>query len=188
MEGPVHARAADGRRAERTVADRFAEVFRRHYAELVRLAARITGDATEGEDVAQEALVSLAGHDVLDRADDDIAAWLRRVTINASFNRLRGRRRGDDHERRSAGAERPLRVVDAAGPQVTAVVRAEEHAVVRAALARVPERQRMALLLRHSGYRYREIASAVGVAEGSVGVLLARGERAFRRHYEEMQP
>ena len=169
------------------MADRFADVFRRHYAELVRLAARITGDASEAEDVAQESLARLAGHAVLGRTDADVAAWLRRVTINASFNRLRDRRRSGERERRSAGAERPLRVVDAAGPQVAAVVRAEERAIVRAALARVPERQRMALLLRHSGYRYREIAPAVGVAEGSVGVLLARGERAFRRHYEEMQ-
>jgi DNA-directed RNA polymerase specialized sigma24 family protein len=50
----------------------------------------------------------------------------------------------------------------------------------------LPERQAAALLLRHSGHSYREIATALGVAEGSVGVLLARGERAFRRAHEEM--
>lgn len=170
------------------MADRFAELFRRHYAELVRLAARITGDRVEAEDVAQEALAALSTHAVLARADDDVAAWLRRVTMNRSFNRLRDRRRGDSRDRRAAGAERPLHAVDASGPQVAALVRAEERAQVRAALARLPERQRMALLLRHSGYRYREIAAAVGVADNSVGVLLSRGERAFRRHYEEMQP
>jgi DNA-directed RNA polymerase specialized sigma24 family protein len=49
----------------------------------------------------------------------------------------------------------------------------------------LPERQRNCLLLRHSGYSYAEIAATVGIAAGSVGVLLARGERAFREIYEE---
>ncbi|MBW3603841.1 MAG: sigma-70 family RNA polymerase sigma factor [Actinobacteria bacterium] len=167
--------------------DRFADVFRRRYAELVRLAARVTGDAMEAEDVAQEALTRLSTHQVLDRPDDEIAAWLRRITINASFNRLRSRSRSTDRMQRSAAAERPLRDADRTGPQLAQVVRAEERALVRAALAQLPERQRTCLLLRHSGYRYTEIAAAVGIATGSVGVLLTRGEQAFRRHYEEMQ-
>jgi RNA polymerase sigma factor (sigma-70 family) len=166
--------------------ERFADIFRRRYAELVRLAARITGDTSEAEDVAQEALTRLSTHVVLDRPDGEIAAWLRRVTINTSFNRRRSRRRADDRARRSAAAERPLRAVDASGPQLAQVVRAEERARVRDALAELPERQRTCLLLRHSGYRYAEIAETVGIAPGSVGVLLARGERAFRRHYEEL--
>ncbi|HEX6254708.1 MAG TPA: sigma-70 family RNA polymerase sigma factor [Euzebyales bacterium] len=166
--------------------ERFAEVFRRRYPELVRLAARITGGTSEAEDVAQEALTRLSTHVVLDRPDSEIAAWLRRVTVNTSFNRLRSRRRGDDRARRSAAADQPLHVVDAGGPPLAQVVRAEERALVRLALAELPERQRACLLLRHSGYRYAEIAETVGIAPGSVGVLLARGERAFRRHYEEL--
>jgi RNA polymerase sigma-70 factor (ECF subfamily) len=67
-----------------------------------------------------------------------------------------------------------------------AIAEADERDRVRATLATLPERQALALLLRHGGYSYREIASALGVAEGSVGVLLARGERAFRQAHEEM--
>jgi RNA polymerase sigma-70 factor (ECF subfamily) len=39
------------------------------------------------------------------------------------------------------------------------------------------------LLLRHAGYTYTEIAATLDLAVGSVGVLLARGERAFRDAY-----
>src|SRR5690606_27141002 len=75
-----------------------------------------------------------------------------------------------------------------AGPAepADAVVGADERERVRAALAVLPERQATALLLRHAGHSYRETATALGVAEGSVGVLLARGGRAFRRAHEEM--
>lgn len=167
------------------MADRFAEVFRQRYAEVVRLADRILGDRSEAEDVAQETLSKLAEHEVLARPDAEVRAWLRRVSVNASFNRLRSRQRGTDRMRRSAAADRPLLQSDSAGPQLAQMVRAEERAAVRAALARLPERQRACLLLRHSGYRYAEIARALDIAEGSVGVLLARGERAFRIHYEQ---
>ncbi len=61
----------------------------------------------------------------------------------------------------------------------------EEQEAVRAALSRIPERQRDCLLLRHAGYSYLEIAATLGVAVSSVGVLLARAEQAFRATYQE---
>jgi RNA polymerase sigma factor (sigma-70 family) len=167
------------------MAESFADIFRRRYAELARLAGRILGDPAEAEDVVAETLTRLSDHPVLERPDEEIAAWLRRVCINASFNRLRSRQRSADRMRRAAAADGPLRWSDPAGPQLAQVVRAEERALVRAVLARLPERQRACLLLRHSGYRYAEIAATLEIAEGSVGVLLARGERAFRTHYEQ---
>jgi RNA polymerase sigma-70 factor (ECF subfamily) len=68
------------------------------------------------------------------------------------------------------------------------VLRAEQQRAVRQALASLPERQRAALLLRHAGYSYAEIAATLDLAVGSVGVLLARGERAFRDAYLDDDP
>jgi len=55
---------------------------------------------------------------------------------------------------------------------------------LRAALASLPETLIDCLILRHSGHFYAEIAATLGIAIGSVGVLLARGERAFRTAYQ----
>lgn len=164
--------------------ERFAEIFRHRYAELVRLAAAITGDRTEAEDIAQETLGKLASHAVLTRPDGEVTAWLRRVCLNASFNRVRDERRRRQRLERAARLEESGRWPETTGGPLLAVLQAEEHEAVRAALARLPERQCACLMLRHGGYRYQEIAEALGIATGSVGVLLARGERAFRRHYK----
>jgi RNA polymerase sigma-70 factor (ECF subfamily) len=48
----------------------------------------------------------------------------------------------------------------------------------------LPVRSRELLLLRAEGFRYHEIASAIGVAPGSIGTLLTRAELAFRASYE----
>ncbi|MDQ3432324.1 MAG: hypothetical protein M3467_08915, partial [Actinomycetota bacterium] len=72
---------------------RFDEVFRARYGEVYGMAWRVLGDRGEAEDAAQEAFAKLATATVLDRADGEVAAWLRRVVINDCFNRVRGRRR-----------------------------------------------------------------------------------------------
>ena len=161
--------------------DRFAEVFRAHYPRLVGLARRVLGDADEAEDAAQEALLALRTDPGAERTDGDIAAWLSRVVTNGSLNRLRGRRRAD--VRAQVVAARDVHDNPPAADHRIDVQ--HERDQVRACLAVLPERQATALLLRHAGHSYREIATALGVAEGSVGVLLARGERAFRRAHEE---
>ena len=47
-------------------------------------------------------------------------------------------------------------------------------------------RPAQALLLRHSGLSYAEIAAAIGVAPGSVGTVLARAESEFEDQYTRM--
>ena len=72
--------------------DRFDELFQRLYAGLVGLTRRVVGDRLDAEEVVQEAFVRLDGQAVLDRPDEEVAAWLRRVCLNLGFNRLRERR------------------------------------------------------------------------------------------------
>jgi RNA polymerase sigma factor (sigma-70 family) len=164
---------------------RFDGLFSHFYQELFGLVYRVLGDRMEVEDILQETFLKLSDETALHaREDREVGAWLRRVAMNLAFNRLRSARRGQARlekvgrmESSEPESDGPARLVD----------RAEERAVVRRALAQVPERQRECLLLRHSGYSYAEIAETVGVAVGSVGVLLARGEDAFRQQYRRLQ-
>ena len=163
--------------------ERFSGVFRERYRELYGLGYRLLGDHGEAEDVVQETFLKLDGHPVLERPDPEVAAWLRRVCLNTAYNRLRGQRRATARLDRAARAERAEDETDAGASPLLDVLRAEQQQAVRRALASLPERQRACLLLRHAGYSYAEIAATLDLAVGSVGVLLARGERAFREAY-----
>jgi RNA polymerase sigma-70 factor (ECF subfamily) len=163
--------------------ERFVAVFRERYRDLYGLAYRLLGDHGEAEDVVQETFLRLDGQAVLDRPDEEVAAWLRRVCLNTAYNRLRGQRRASDRLDRAGRAERADDETDTAPTPLMDVLRAEEQRAVRQALSSLPERQRACLLLRHAGYSYAEIAATLDLAVGSVGVLLARGERAFRDAY-----
>jgi RNA polymerase sigma-70 factor, ECF subfamily len=163
--------------------ERFEALFRARYRELHGLCYRLLGDHAEAEDVVQEAFLKLDGHAVLDRPDEEVAAWLRRVCLNATYNRLRGQRRASARLDRAGRLERADDEAGGDGGPLLDVLRAEQQRAVRRALAALPERQRACLLLRHAGFSYAEIAATLDLAVGSVGVLLARGERAFRDAY-----
>jgi len=177
---------------------RFDDLFRHYYPRLIGLAERMLGDQTEAEDVLQEAFLRLArsGHtemtntsidSMLDRPDEVVGAWLRRVVLNLGINRLRERRRSAERLERAQRLDPaldPLHSTGEAGSPAQQVLRDEARAEVRAVLATLPERQRDCLLLRYAGHSYAEIASTLGLALGSVGVYLARAERAFRVTYE----
>src|SRR5579859_4600329 len=165
---------------------RFDMLFTQFYSELFGLVYRVLGDRMETEDALQEAFVKLSeAADLQARPESEVGAWLRRVALNLAFNRLRSARRTRARLERVARLERsdeePLEN-ELTGP-AGLIVREEDRAAVRRALAEVPERQRECLLLRHSGYSYAEIAATLDLAVGSVGVLLARAEHAFRATY-----
>ena len=163
--------------------ERFEALFRARYGELHALCYRLLGDHAEAEDVVQETFLKLDGHPVLDRPDEEVAAWLRRVCLNATYNRLRGQRRATARLDRAGRLARVDEEEGDSGGPLLDVLRAEQQRAVRRALAALPERQRACLLLRHAGFSYAEIAATLDLAVGSVGVLLARGERAFRDAY-----
>ncbi|HET7517129.1 MAG TPA: sigma-70 family RNA polymerase sigma factor [Actinomycetes bacterium] len=168
--------------------ERFAAVFRERYRELYGLGYRLLGDHGEAEDVVQETFLKLDGQPVLERPDPEVAAWLRRVCLNTAYNRLRGQRRASARLDRAARADRADDEAGAGPTPLLAVLRAEQQQAVRRALASLPERQRACLLLRYAGYSYAEISATLDLAVGSVGVLLARGERAFRDAYLDDDP
>jgi RNA polymerase sigma factor (sigma-70 family) len=169
---------------------RFDALFAQFYPELFGLVYRVLGDRMETEDTLQEAFLKLADEpELLPRPDAEVAAWLRRVGMNLAFNRLRSQKRARARLEQVGRLEASGATPDAGdlGGPADVVVRGEERAAVRRALAEVPERQRECLLMRHSGYSYAEIAATLGIAVGSVGVLLARAEHALRSHYRRLE-
>ncbi len=131
------------------------------------------GDAAGAEDVAQDVFASFyRRHD----AEAFYApAWLYKAAAHAALNVVRGRSR---RERRETAAAREIeRTVD---PEREAIA-AEERAEVRAALARLPERTAMLLVLRHSGLTYGEVAATLGIGVDQVGTRLRRAQDAFKK-------
>jgi RNA polymerase sigma-70 factor (ECF subfamily) len=155
----------------------FRRLFHAHWQSTYRAAYRVVGDPEESQDIAQETFLRLLKSPPSGQREHNVAGWLFTVATNLGLNAVRGRSR---RTRR----EQSLPAEPVAPDALAEVVAEEERDLVRAVLDEMSERQRACLLLRHGGLSYAEVAAQLGVAPGSVGTLLARSEREFRRLYE----
>jgi RNA polymerase sigma factor (sigma-70 family) len=149
------------------------EVFRRDYQRVVSVAARVLGSRDHAEDVAQDVFLAFGRSSV---PAGEARGWLSVAAAHTALNLLRtGRRRASREE--TAAAAHDAVVSDVA----EAVVTLEERSRVRAALAGLPRKQAVALVLRHSGLSYADIAAALDMSPGSVGTTVRRAESALRK-------
>lgn len=148
----------------------FATLVRRHRDRLWAVAIRTLGDPEEAADALQDGLISAFRGAAGYRGDAAVTTWLHRVVVNACLDRIR---------RRQA---RPS--VSLEGHEVRS--RHDDHAAtvtridVRSALARLPEPQRVALVLVDlEDLPVAEVAEMLGVAEGTVKSRCSRARTAM---------
>jgi len=144
-----------------------------HLGRIHAFAWRMLGDAAEAEDVAQDTFLRLWRQAGKWRAEARVGTWLHRVAHNLCIDRLR-QRRGD------GGEELPDLPDPAPGPAANQQ-RVQVARRIEAALARLPERQRAAIVLVH----YQELgnieaAGIMGVGVEAMESLLSRGRRGLR--------
>lgn len=144
----------------------------RHAPRLLTLARRMLADAAEAEDIAQETLLRLWKIAPEWRDEAKLSTWLHRVASNLCVDRLRRRR-----ERALDDAAEPP---DEAATPLEGIATRERAGALEAALGHLPERQRVAIVLRHIEERSNiEIAELLGLSVEAVESLLARGRRSL---------
>lgn len=162
-----------------------ARIIDRHGRGLRLFAARLLGSASDADDVVQDVFVAVwrnAGR--FDPAKGRATTWLYRIVANRCIDRCRRR-----SFRAFIGLDTMTDELAADEPAAEARVGArQELAIVRDGLAALPERQRMALLLRAvADMDVPEIAAVMDVSVGSAEQLLVRGRRALRQHMASME-
>jgi RNA polymerase sigma-70 factor, ECF subfamily len=151
------------------------QLFQAHHDAVYRYLVRLTGDPDLAADLAQETFIRW-----VDRRPehDNPRAWLFTVATNLvrDHGRVGARRltllRGSDSTVAMGQAD------PAPDGQLEA---AETQRLVRVALDGLPEKERTLLLMQQEGFTHREIGEAIDVNPKSVGVLLSRALKRFRK-------
>ena len=169
------ARVMDGDR------DAYAMLVNRHLDAIHAFAYRLTLNAEDAADLAQETFLR-----VWHRASRwrpgrvKFTTWLHRITRNLSI---------DAHRRRTARGQTANVDVETLPSQATAdsaPANSELHKALTRALSELPERQRTALLLCHrQGMSNRDAATVLGVSVDALESLLARGRRTLRKELRD---
>ncbi len=135
----------------------------RHRRQVYHVCYRFVGNHEDASDLAQDAFLRAyrALHTFKGRSA--FSTWLYRVAVNTCLNRVSARRPSleplDDREPPDTASE----------PAEHAVLRHERAATVRAAIARLPQKQRAAMILRmYHELPHEQIATVLGSSVGAV--------------------
>jgi RNA polymerase sigma-70 factor, ECF subfamily len=154
------------------------EMIARKLPRLLALAGRILGDRMEAEDVAQESFLRIwrqAPRWETGRARFD--TWLYAIAVNLCRDRLR--------RHREVYTAEPPEAADPSSAPDRGLHDRETVRTVESALAKLPERQREAIVLQY----YEELsnieaAAVMGISIEALESLLARARRTLRAHLE----
>lgn len=156
---------------------------------LYSFALRLTHNAQDAEEIAQDAFVrayrALAGYTPERIATMALRPWLYQIALNVFRNRVRSRQLPvlplgelghdpafdlvDDHERPDAALER-----------------AEREHELGTLVASLPERYRLAVVLRHvEGFGYGELAEMLSQPVGTIKANVHRGTKLLRTALEQ---
>jgi RNA polymerase sigma-70 factor (sigma-E family) len=160
-------------------------LYAEHALGLVRLAVVLTGDQATAEDIVQDAFFGLYRR--WDQLQDTTAplGYVRVSVVNGCRTALRRRSRFGLGVGADIGVESADRPEMAASVEDRALL-SEAQRTVAAALRRLPQRQREALVLRYYlELSEAEIAATMGISRGTVKSATHRGLAAIGRTLKE---
>lgn len=166
----------------------FRAVFLQNYARIIAILMRLLGDRSQAEEVANDAFWRLYRQTAL-QADfrnggSNVGGWVYRTATNLGIDALRAVDRRSRHE---ATAGRQYNNRTTTGP-LDVLLREERCMRVRAVLASIKPAQAQLLILRTSGFSYKELAEALDVKMTGIGTMLNRAEAEFRNQYLALYP
>jgi RNA polymerase sigma-70 factor, ECF subfamily len=152
--------------------DEIAAIYEARFADFLRVARAITRDPDAGRDAVQEGFARALAARHSFRGDGPLEAWLWRSVVNAARTA-----RSRDGREDALDAE-PFWDGGFADP----------NAALRRAVAALPEKQRLAVFLRHyADLDYRGIAATLDIETNTVGPTLAAAHAALRRTLRGMR-
>jgi len=142
----------------------FEELYKAHAGKLFSVAVRMLGNPADAEDLLQE--IFLSAHRKLDgfRGESALGTWLYRLATNHCLDYLRSRAARTNQLTDALDDERGLFDAGRGGLAERSITKMD----LERALAQLPDGCRAAFLLHDvQGLEHREVAEALGVAEGT---------------------
>lgn len=159
-------------------ADAWGELYREFAPAIFRFCRRALPAREDAEDATNEVFMKVRQKLGTYDSSRPFAAWLYKVASNHCWDMLRRRRIRQDLE---TGDVETLPLEHPDPGQLEQLQAEHTSKEVRAGLDKLPDRARMALVLRYfSDMSYDEIAETLGVRRAFVGVLLLRARHQLR--------
>lgn len=158
-------------------------IFREHRERVFRAAYRVTGNASDAEDVLQTVFLRLARREGGSPLSDSLGGYLHRAAVNAGLDVIRSRQ-----VRKTTPLDDVAPVLPDTGDDGPAQAQAagETVGLIRQALTKLsPKAAEMFSLRYFEGYGNHEIAGMLGASRSTVNVILHRSREKVKEELRQ---
>jgi len=153
----------------------FETLYRAHIGKVYGLCLRMTGNASEAEDCAQDAFIQAWTKLDKFRGDSRFGTWMHKVAVNVVLGRMRKSRREQDR----------IRLASEIMPQPVSIGDNGEHRDLEQAISALPSGARHVFVLQAVyGYSHEETGDMLGIAAGTSKAQLHRARRLLAQQLD----
>lgn len=162
----------------------FRHLVERHQNSLVGTISKMLGNESDSEDIAQQVFIRVWKHAKRYKPDNKFTTYLYTIARNLVYNESRRRSRKKTSSSDQLSEDHHLQFpADANHEPDNNLLEAELRNAIDAAIQKLPENQRMAVVLRrYENVPYEEIAVVLNTSVPSVKSLLFRARTTLREH------
>lgn len=169
----------------------FTELVGRYRSRVINLVSRLLNDREASDDISQEVFVRVYLHRKNYRRGAKFSTWLFTIAANLAKNEIRRRKRRRNwsslDELQEQLHDSSLQLMDPRGNREAEVDSAQIQGIVGAAITTLPERYRLALVLRDvDGLAYEEIAQVLRIPGGTVRSRINRARLMLKKKLEPL--
>ncbi|PYG88143.1 RNA polymerase sigma-70 factor (ECF subfamily) [Ruminiclostridium sufflavum DSM 19573] len=157
-------------------------VYDRYRKYVYAIAYHYSGNKEDALDITQEVFISVFKAMDGFKEQYSLLPWIKKITVNKCLNFLRSRKESLSlNETTDSGDELQNIILSKEFTENTVVCK-DTKKVLEEAIQRLPDKERMAVLLRHmKQMKYEEIAKTMKLPPGTVKTLIHKGRKAIKQ-------
>ena len=165
----------------------FETLIERHQGAVIGTVAKMLGGPSDAEDIAQQVFIRIWKSAGRYNPTAKFTTWMFTITRNLVFNEMRRRQRKPAVSIEEREDDFHLQTADTRGKTPTdEALQRELEAAVDASIQSLPEKQRMAVILRrYEEVPYEEIATVLGLSLSAVKSLLFRARTQLKEDLQK---
>lgn len=167
----------------------FAELMDKYQKMVVNTCRGFVSSYQEAEDLAQDVFIELYESLPGFRKEAKVSTWIYRIAVNKSLNYIRKKKReslflGFNFWSKDGVAENNFQVLSSVDYEADySIITTEEKKILKDAINKLPDNQRVALILsKYQDLSYKEISEVMDVSLSSVESLLFRAKTNLRKY------
>ena len=158
-------------------------IYDRYKKYVYSIAYHYAGNKEDALDITQEVFISVFKAMGGFKEQYSLLPWIKKITINKCLNFLRAKKESISLNQTTESGDELQNIISSDEITESSIVCKDTKKALEEAISKLPDRERMAVLLRHmKQMKYEDIAQSMKLPTGTVKTLIYNGRKSIKQN------